>query len=731
MKKNKILVVVFLFLSWASIAQENNIPVGAWRLHLNYSRIKSLAEVDGTIYGAAENGLMSVDTQDHSTGSLTKLSGLSGVGVSCIANDDQKKIAIIGYEDGTIAFLEGNKVTNVERLKTTAAITGSRSINHLTVAGTTVYAATDFGVVVLSTETKEIRETWRDLGANGETIRIFQSIVLADSIYLATEKGIWAGSRQSNLLDFGNWKKFTSGDLSKGVKTIAAFNNTIYAAVDGSGIFKKQGSSWTKESFLQNLNYTRLTTADAKLFVCADAKLWQVDNQSQVSEINTTELSHPNDVLAKDGILYVADDSQGIFSISVSSRISFVTSGPRLNSFWKIRRESNATYAVGGGYTGGFLPTNTKGIVSSFSTDWSTSTLPVSDITDFDLSDPSKSFFTSFDNGLLESNSQTTWNVTNSALGSNSITAIEKSTEGWWMANFNSAKPLHLMKADGSWESFSFSFAPSKYPENLIVDHNDNVWMTIGSVGGGGIVVFNKSSNKSVYLTDQGGQGGMPARQVNAIAADRDGKVWVGTNQGVAYFSDPAVIFNDNVNVSRPIYDNRYLLRDEKVTALAIDGGNRKWIGTDNGVWLFDATGEKLIYNFTTQNSPLLSNHIQCIGINSISGEVFLGTDKGLASFRSDATDGQANYDQVKIFPNPVDSQFNGLVAIEGLITDSRVKITDVAGRLVWQTIANGGTASWNQLDIHGRHVDTGIYLVFSVAADGSDKNVGKIAIVE
>ena len=190
-------------------------------------------------------------------------------------------------------------------------------------------------------------------------------------------------------------------------------------------------------------------------------------------------------------------------------------------------------------------------------------------------------------------------------------------------------------------------------------------------------------------------------------------------------------IEDGNVNATRPIYDNRFLLRDENITAMAVDGGNRKWIGSENGVWLFDPLGEKLVYNFTTDNSPLLSNRIQCIGINPTSGEVFFGTEKGLASFRSDATAGNLNFENVKIFPNPVTSEFNGLVAIEGLSTDSTIKITDVAGRLVWQAMANGGTASWNIRDANGKRVETGIYLVFSTSAGGADKNVGKIAIVE
>ena len=729
-----VLLTLFILLSGNCIAQENDIPLGSWRLHLNYSKIRSLAEIGERIYGAADYGVMYVDTQEHSTGSLTKLNGLSGIGVNCISNDESKKILIIGYKDGTIDFLDDTKITNLERLKTTSGINGSRAINHIAVSGKNAYASTDFGVVVLDIEKKEIRETWRDIGVIGTTIRIYQSAILNDSIFLATEKGVWCGSLQANLLDFNSWKKFNSGEFSSGAKTITVFRNNIYTAIDGSGIFRKQGNNWIKESFFQNATFTKLKGTDSKLFVCSGTTLWQIDNQNLVTEIKSTEFTHPNDVLEKDGSLYVGDDAKGILIRSTDNLVkSFITSGPMLNSFWRIVHQQNTTKAIGGGYTESLLPLNNKGNVSSFSNSWSTATLSIRDITDFDLSDPSRSFYASFTDGLLQINPQQElrFDITNSPLQNNSITAIEMTSDGLWVANYNATKSLHLLKTDGSWASFSFPFLQAKFPIDLIHDQSNNIWMPISSKDGGGIIVFNKQSNKSIYLTDQGGQGGLPGKKVSSITVDRNGQVWVGTEQGIAYFSKPTSIFDGNVNATKPIYDNRFLLRDEKITALAIDGGNRKWIGTENGVWLFDAVGEKLFNNFTADNSPLLSNRIQCIEINHTSGEVFFGTDKGLASFRSDATEGQENFDSVKIFPNPVTAQFNGLVAIEGLIADSIIKITDVAGNLVWQAMANGGSASWNMRDVNGNRVETGIYLVFSTAADGSDKNVGKVAIIE
>jgi ligand-binding sensor domain-containing protein len=173
------------------------------------------------------------------------------------------------------------------------------------------------------------------------------------------------------------------------------------------------------------------------------------------------------------------------------------------------------------------------------------------------------------------------------------------------------------------------------------------------------------------------------------------------------------------------------LLRDDKVTAIAIDGGNRKWMGTERGVWLFNSTGEGMIYNFTTANSPLLSNVIRDIAINHKTGEVFFATDEGIVSYRGDATESNSVFRSVKIFPNPVTNSFNGSVGINGLATNATVKITDISGKLIWQTQANGGTAMWNVRDYNGRRAATGVYLVFTATSDGVESVVGKIAVVE
>ena len=214
------------------------------------------------------------------------------------------------------------------------------------------------------------------------------------------------------------------------------------------------------------------------------------------------------------------------------------------------------------------------------------------------------------------------------------------------------------------------------------------------------------------------------------MAFDRDELLWYGTTIGAAYISNPYDATAGEAYSIVPEYEGDDLLENQQVNGLAVDGGNRKWMATSEGLWLFNEEGEQLIYHFTEDNSPLLSDSIYDIAINEESGEVFFATSKGLVSYRSNASAGKVKHSQVKIFPNPVRQGYQGEIAISGLVENARVKITDLSGNLVRETLAQGGTATWNGNTLSGARVNTGVYLVFSASSDGKESYVGKIAVI-
>jgi Two component regulator propeller len=231
------------------------------------------------------------------------------------------------------------------------------------------------------------------------------------------------------------------------------------------------------------------------------------------------------------------------------------------------------------------------------------------------------------------------------------------------------------------------------------------------------------------------GLGNLPDNNVLCIAKDKNSFIWVGTAKGIGIIQCPQQVFTaQGCDAILPIVqqDNfaGYLFGDEQVQSIAVDGADRKWVGTKNGAWLISAEGDKIIYRFTEDNSPLLNNNVQKITIDGNTGEVFFATDKGICSFRSTATEGETINNNVLVFPNPVPPGYSGTIAIRGLVENAIVKITELDGRLVYQTRALGGQAIWNGRDYKGRTVSTGVYLVLVSDDSRQQKIVTKIVFI-
>jgi sugar lactone lactonase YvrE len=311
-----------------------------------------------------------------------------------------------------------------------------------------------------------------------------------------------------------------------------------------------------------------------------------------------------------------------------------------------------------------------------------------------------------------------------------------------WISNWAiSSNNLHRLSPSGEWDSFTLTEALNKPIGQLLVTRNDDKWILVPRGNDGYVVNQTGSSKKRLLVTTYFSSGNNEyftrMSDVYSIAEDKDGAIWIGTSQGVAVYNNPSQIWeSDNYYATQPgldLNDGIYhpLLSTETVTAIAVDGANRKWLGTSNsGVYLVSESGEAEVLHFTAENSPLLSNNIKSIAINEISGEVFFGTDKGLISYQGDAIGGKDNYDEVYVYPNPVRETYEGPVTITGLISESAVKITDIAGNLVYKTTSLGGQAVWDGRNLNGKRVRTGVYLVFCNDKYGEETKIAKLLFI-
>jgi ligand-binding sensor domain-containing protein len=722
---------LFLVLGWSCVIAQENIPLGNWRVHVSYNRVRTISLSQNQVFAASSNGLVVLDKSDKSTTTYDKLNLLTRSGINKLNYHAASGQLLIAYDDGTFDAVYGNEARNFDPSRNTV-LTGPREIHNIMFHDGIAYLATDYGVLLFDLARQEIKETWRDLAPDGNTLKIFGSAFHNDSIFLATERGVLAGNPADNLLDFTKWKRMNQGELDASVVFVTVFNNLLYVVVEGNGIFAYDGSSWQKQPYLDGVEVSSFTSSPDHLVIAESQTVWKIDRDALITSVSGGPITAPLDAREDEsGHLWIGDEANGLLTDQSGNFETIVPNGPASDASFRLSYSGNKMYAVAGGFTGDASSMN-PGFVSSFENGiWSSSTEPVKDVTDISFSGDNKMFLSSFGYGVLDKTSNVLYDENNSSLINVSpparnvkVSALHHSTHGLWVANYGTISSLHLLNTQNDWTSFVIPFASASYPVDLLTDFEGKVWMLLSPQHGGGMAVFDPGSNESTLLTEVDESGELPSNGVYSMALDRDGYVWAGTDAGVAYFYD------EGSDAIKPIFENQFLLRDEKVTAIAVDGGNRKWMGTERGVWLFNPAGDAAIANFTKANSPLLSDKIVDIEVHPVSGEVFFSTDKGLVSFRSDATESTNAFREVKIFPNPVLANFSGEVGISGLATDAVVKITDVSGKLIFETMANGGTASWNVRDHYGRRVPTGVFLVFAVTADGSESIVGKIAVV-
>ncbi|MEO1714161.1 MAG: regulator, partial [Bacteroidota bacterium] len=295
-----------------------------------------------------------------------------------------------------------------------------------------------------------------------------------------------------------------------------------------------------------------------------------------------------------------------------------------------------------------------------------------------------------------------------------------------WVSNFGAEDgAISVLRAeDGQWQKFNPPACQEDALAQVAVDFNNYKWFVSQSTSTGMIVldagVLNDPSDDRCRVFTEGNSN-LPSNQVNCVEVDLDGDVWIGTAAGTVVFECGPSVFEPECTGSLRIVEQdnfgAFLLETENIRTIAIDGANRKWFGTDNGIFVQSSNGEEQVAFYNVENSPLFDNVINDIAIHPTTGEIYIGTNKGLQSIRGEAVEGGlVNSNEVVVFPNPVRPDYEGVIAINGLAQDANVKITDVHGQLVFEGEAFGGQAIWDGRDYNGRRAATGVYLVFSTS---------------
>ncbi len=769
--KSNIILIITIFLFNSLLSQ--GIPIGEWRDHLPYRQALAVADAGDRVYCATTSSLFYYRKDDNSLNRVTKINGLSDIGIATINFHTNTQTLIIAYQNSNIDLLVSNRIINVSDIKR-KNIPGKKNINKILFVNNFAYLSCGFGIVELDLMRQEIKNTYH-IGPLGERIEVFDMAFGNNTFFAATEQGIFYADKDvPNLANYEYWQKDTSiNNFNDMFTSIVYFGNKLVVNRRLQGtipdtIYYKENGQWNYFDTIFSNKIQNIVLSSGKMVISYQyyVRIYDEDFNMErgVYEYNGSYAQPKHAIYDSDNKVWIADNRFGMVRyLWEMDNSSMIPNGPSTSNVFKMTVEKGQLWVAPGLRDESTWNNiyNQDGIFSFIDETWATIDRDVfqgfdtiHDIVTIavDPNDTKRVYAGSWRRGLLEFyNGQFVqlYDDNNSTLApSQSFYWIGigglafDNNNNLWITNSSVTNVLSVKTYDNQWFTYNF---PSLVNDNVIgeivIDQYNQKWVIIGR--GNGILVFddnntlsNTSDDRAKKLTTAVGNGNLPSSNVVSMAVDRNGEIWVGTDKGIAVFYSPGNVFSTNNFDAQQILVtldgfNQYLLESETVTAIAVDGANNKWVGTSSsGVFYLSADGTEEKLHFNTENSPLFSNSIKSIAINHETAEVFFGTAKGIISYKGTATQGSDEFTNVYAYPNPVRENYNGYIAIKGLVTDVDVKITDITGNLVYSTIANGGQAIWNGRNLNGEKVKTGVYLVFCSNTDGSKTFVTKILFI-
>jgi Two component regulator propeller len=763
--RNCFLICFFLAVTaYRGIAQLP--PIGQWREHLSYNQARQVAVSKEGVVCATPFALFSVDATDNTIERFSKITGLHEVGVQYMHYDVASEQIIIAYKNSNIDVLSGNKIFNVDAVKR-KEIAADKTIFHIFSYQDKAYLSSGFGIIVVDTKKYEVKDTYI-VGSAGNFTPVYGVTSDGNFFYAATAEGLKrAATSTINLNDYRNWDLVSgTNGLGAGPCSAAIHLQSNIVVQKSDSLFVLKGNRWSL-LYTDGWTITNVNVSGNKLLLCQEkngtGRVLVLNNNGEVEQtlLAAGKLLAPRQAVLQQTNLWVADTLTGLWQFnSTNSPELFQPNSPFSTADGELAIADELVVVASGTVTGTWNNTFTKNGVYFLNKDEWTNYVPKNtpaldtlyDIITVAIDPTDKSIWGgSFGGGLFQLKKDNSIEVfkKNSPLeaslrNSNSYQVAGLAFDGennLWISNYGSANPLVVKKKEGSWKKFAFPFfSNDNAAGQIVVDDYNQKWVVLPNSNGlacfnHGQSIDNPADDKWKQFKTGKGNGNLPANEVLSIARDKSGFIWVGTRQGVGIVQCPQEVFtSQGCEAIIPIVqqDNfaGFLFRDEQVQTIAVDGADRKWIGTKNGVWLISPDGEKILYRFTDGNSPLLNNNVNRIAIENKTGEVFFSTANGICSFRSTATNGGVTNSNVLVFPNPVPPGFAGAIAIRGLVENALVKISELDGRLVYQTRALGGQAIWNGRDYKGRTIGTGVYLVLVSDDTREEKIATKIVFI-
>jgi len=733
-----------------------------WHLHLSYRDPLQIAASDARVYAIANGSLFAYDRDEEQLIYMSKETGLTGSGATQIAYDKRTKQLVIAYEDGRLDLLDDRD--NVRQMPDIQMKGGSSSVgvNAITTGQKATYLSMSFGIVAINPAKAEVTDTYY-IGEEASSVDVRQVVELNDSLYAFADGYMYRASLKDNIVDYSYWHKsaLPSGKLMNAL----AHKNSLHVQVD-SVIYRMNGQIWEP---LVSTRFRWIHASEGHLLAATPGfGLYEVAEDGALTLLTDNYLA--SDALYSRGECWMGEINWGLIHLRKQGDLVYHPEGPNSNFGYAMTTAHGRLYSTIGGrwavqywrkgkinvYDGlDWITINADDIYEAVkNTCWDPVSIAV------DNQDPGHFYVASYGTGMYEfrnfapykrygyQESTDTWNCTLRSANAKASPVNYTRVDGMmvddannvWMLNATSVgQPVHIMTPNGDWTGLDLKINGEPlvmYTPNGIwvdkrnknrkwfMDQRDTPGVILLDDNGTPIEVNDDRCIKRNSFVDQNGNT-IVLDQIYCFAQDNTNRIWIGTPHGPILLGANTDFFSSNAcrRIIIPRNDGTglgdYLLGDERINCMAVDGGNRMWIGTaTSGLYLIE-DDTITVAHFTQDNSVLPSNNIQSIAIEPTTGDVYVGTDKGIASYRSDASEARKDMSGVYAYPNPVRPEYGGYISIVGLMDNTVVNIVDAGGNLVCKTRSHGGTAVWDGRNAYGNRATPGVYTAFCNADGG------------
>lgn len=754
-----LLVACLLCLAHLLPAQQGLVsPIGGWAAYLSHMSTRDMTMRGDDLFVITSGGMYKFG---HFTSAVTQYStvdGLSGIDPSAIYADSVTGQVFVGFRDGMVNYLDRNdKLSYISDIARSELFT-TKGINRMTSDDGKLYIATQFGLVVYDLLRRETQLSATKIGSNPGGSEVKSVSIVHGRIWLAMGTlGLWQADLQSpNLGQPDAWQLVggTNGLPTTGVQGLTAAQGKLFAQLNDSIYELAPAGTWTRAPF-PNADYFYLNANEDHVIACYKPDGLYLLRPSGVVDRIDRDGSITCAWFTRE-ITYVGDATVGITRDYPEGFFLTVTPpGPRNNFVTELAAGNGQLYIAPRGKNGSTNRFYDKSGIPTFNLhqggwtihDLRSGSLQIGNVyQDFARAAFDKRTGTcvvgSWGEGIVVLDSgevvrtftSANSGLTNSAAGHRVSGLTFDDTGNLWITQALGDYPLNVLTPDSQW--YAFNPMPGMLPVGIATDAYGNKWIIDQDEG---LVVFNDnytpgdpSDDRVRTLSSAFGNGSLPNNSVRALAIDQDQQMWIGTTDGVTILYDPSILWQPEFqDAACPLIDGYCLLSGQEVFDIVVDGANRKWIATNNGVYLINLDGTALLTHFTEENSPLPDNEVVALAIDHSTGEVFFGTSKGTVSYMGDAIDGRPDASELYVFPNPVAWDHDGIIMIKGMPQNASIKIANVAGQVVRELDSFGGEVAWDGLDAFGKRANPGIYLAMVADPDGKGSGIVKFAILE